>query len=54
MTATTTTFPDWVRHQIGCGWVLVAKSAMDFVSCVPDLEHKALLVPTKQSFGGGS
>ena len=37
-TATTTTFPDWVRHQIGCGWVLVAKNAMDFVSYQPDLE----------------
>jgi len=35
MTAYTTTFPDWVRNQIGAKWVLVAKNAMDFEWCKP-------------------
>jgi len=37
-TTNTTTFPDWVRHQIGAKWVLVAKNAMDFVWYKPDME----------------
>ena len=37
----TTTFPDWVYRQIGAGWVLVAKNAMDFAWYKPDLEDAA-------------
>jgi hypothetical protein len=35
--AYTTTFPDWVRHQVGARWVLVAKNAMDFEWYKPDM-----------------
>ena len=35
MTAYTTTFPDWVRRQVGAQWVLVAKNALDFEWCKP-------------------
>ena len=32
----TTTFPEWVADQIGNGYVLVAKSMLDFDYCKPD------------------
>ena len=45
MTAYTTTFPDWVRNQIGAKWVLVTKNAMDFQWYEPEMasvdEHVA-------------